>query len=283
MARFAQRIPGLGRLLQVLGVNGVPAAGFLGDGWSVGTTLLLYWLETVMVIVLVSLRVVLHRRWTGRAGHWATPALTSNRDAGGRRLAESTPGDGKRRGRPTFLHGFLGVMVPFTLAHGLFVWIIALFVLPEKGGSSEAVSFEHLGLGLAGIAVLLVLGLLIDLVGLRERPFAWIERVTERAQGRMFLTHLTIIFGMGAMAMLDGPHGLFLVFAGLKLLGDLGGLFAKDEVVLEPEAPRWLRRLDRLGKQKDGKTFSEHYRDSVLADQAKREANEQVNPAPGAS
>ncbi|MBZ0101957.1 MAG: DinB family protein, partial [Thermoanaerobaculia bacterium] len=47
-----QRIPGLGRLLQALGVNSIPAAGFFGEGWSIGTTLLLYWVETLVVILL---------------------------------------------------------------------------------------------------------------------------------------------------------------------------------------------------------------------------------------
>ena len=54
-------------------------------------------------------------------------------------------------------------------------------------------------------------------------------------------------------------------------------------MAIQPEPPRWLKGLDRLGKQKDGKTFTEHYRDSVVADLEKREANERVLPAAGAS
>lgn len=273
MKPLLQRIPGLGRLLQALGVNSVPAAGFLGEGWSIGTTLLLYWIETVVVILLVSLRIVLHRRWTRKAGHWAGETVVTT-VSGGRRTT--------RHNRSTFLAGFLGVMVPFTAAHGIFVAAIAFLMLPQQGGEAAKVSFADLRLGASAMLAFLALGLTVDLVGLRHRSFGWIERVAQRAQGRMFLTHLTIIFGMGAMAWLEAPIGLFLVFAGLKLLGDLGGLFAKDEVALQPEAPRWLQRLDRLGRQKDGKTFTEHYRDSVLADQAKREANEQVMPARGA-
>jgi len=273
MKPLLQRIPGLGRLLQALGVNSIPAAGFLGEGWSIGTTLLLYWIETVVVIVLVSLRIVLHRRWTRKAGHWAAEQTVTT-TTGGKRTT--------RHGKTTLLAGFLGVMIPFTAAHGIFVAAIAFLLLPQEGGEAARVSFADLRLGLLGMTSFLALGLLFDLVALRDRSFAWIERVSQRAQGRMFLTHLTIIFGMGAMAWLDAPIGLFLVFAGLKLLGDLGGLFAKDDVALQPEPPRWLRGLDRLGKQKDGKTFTEYYRDSVVADRQKREDNERVLPAAGA-
>lgn len=56
------RLPWVGRLLQALGVNSVPAVGFLGQGWSIGTTLALYWVETVLVIALVATRIVVHRR-----------------------------------------------------------------------------------------------------------------------------------------------------------------------------------------------------------------------------
>jgi hypothetical protein len=270
MKPLVQRIPGLGRLLQALGVNSVPAAGFFGEGWSIGTTLLLYWIETVVVILLVTLRIVLHRRWTRRAGHWAVDYTVTTGSGSGRTT---------RHGKTTFLTGFLGVMIPFTAAHGLFVMAIAFLMLPQQGGEAARVSFADLRLGAAGMLAFLALGLLFDLVGMRQRSFTWIERVAQRAQGRMFVTHLTIIFGMGAMAWLEAPIGLFLVFAGLKLLADLGGLFAQDEVALRPEPPRWLKGLDRLGRQKDGKTFTEHYRDSVLADQKKREDNERVHPA----
>jgi hypothetical protein len=40
----------------------------------------------------------------------------------------------------------------------------------------------------------------------------------------MIVTHLTIIFGAGAMAALDAPLGFLVVFVGLKSLLDLGGM-----------------------------------------------------------
>lgn len=263
MKDLVRRIPGLGRLLQALGVNAVPAAGFFGEGWSIGTTLLLYWIETIVVILLVSVRIVLHRRWTRKTGHW-NGGVVETFDAKGR---------SKSRRRATLLSGFLGVMIPFTAAHGVFVTLLAFMVLPKEGGASAGVSLADLKVGAVGMAVFLLVGFAFDLVGLRERSFAWIERVAGRAQGRMLLTHLTIIFGMFAMAALDGPVGLFLVFAGFKLLADVAGLFVKDEVVRSPEPPKWI---SRLGPGKDGQSPADAYRESVLADRKRREANELV-------
>ena len=278
--RGARALPGAGRLLQILGLNGVPAAGFLADGWSIGTTLLLYWVETILVILLVALRIVLHRRLSRRAGHWNVTVTTTIRSAGATRV---------RHGQASFLASFLTIMVPFTLAHGLFVAILAFFVLPQElGGSSGAestsgaavVSLSDLRAGITGVAIFLAIGLAIDLHGLRWRPFHWIERVAELAQGRMFVTHLTILFGMFGMAMFGAPQALFIVFVALKTLMDLGAML--PERPPSPDPPRWLAWLDRLGPTKDGVTFSEHYRRSIAEDLARREANER-ELAPGAS
>ena len=113
------RLPWVTRLLQALGVNSVPAVGFFGQGWSLGTTLSLYWLETVLVIVLVTVRIVLHRRLTRKAGHWNIPFETRITVAGTTTV---------RRRETSFLASFLGVMIPFTLGHGLFLGL--LVVLP---------------------------------------------------------------------------------------------------------------------------------------------------------
>lgn len=255
----------MARLLQALGVNSVPAVGFFGQGWSLGTTLALYWLETVLVIVLVSVRIVLHRRLTHKAGHWNIPYETRTTVAGRTTV---------RTGTTTFLASFLGVMVPFTAGHGLFLGLLVALVIPEFAGAAEGVAPADLANGALAIAVFLGIGLLVDLIGLADRPFRWIERVAERAQGRMFVTHLTIIFGMMAMAYWQAPVALFAVFFGLKTLVDLGSLMPQPEPRLEP--PRWLAWMDGLGSSRTGQTFSQHFRQSVEADLRKREANEHV-------
>jgi hypothetical protein len=259
------RLPWVGRLLQALGVNSVPAVGFFGQGWSIGTTLALYWVETVLVIVLVAVRIVLHRRLTRKAGHWNVPVETRTTVAGRTSV---------RHSRTTFLAGFLGIMVPFTAGHGLFLGMLILFVLPDFAGHSEDVSLADAEAGALAMAAFLGLGLLFDVIGLRDRPFRWVERITERAQGRMFVTHLTIIFGMLAMAVWEAPAALFAVFIGLKTLVDLGSLMPEREPA--PEPPRWLRWLDGVGGSRAGLTFSQHYRQEIETARRTREANERV-------
>lgn len=265
MMRLIRRMPWLGRLLQALGVNSVPAAGFFAEGWSVGTTLALYWLETVLIIVLVAARIVLHRRATRKAGHWSVDVETRITTRGRTTV---------RQGKTTYLVGFLGVMIPFTAAHGLFLGALVFLILPERAGSSATISLSDLEAGSKAMALFLGLGFAFDLAGLRDRPFRWIEKVAERAQGRMFVTHLTIIFGMGAMAAWEAPAALFAVFMGFKALMDLAGLLPDREP--SPEAPRLLAWLDRFGPSRKGLVFSEHYRQSIEQERLKREASERV-------
>ena len=60
----------LARLSLLLGVNAVPVVGVAGAGWTNATALVLYWCETVILVLLVALRIRLHRRWTNKRGHY---------------------------------------------------------------------------------------------------------------------------------------------------------------------------------------------------------------------
>ena len=254
-------IPGLGRVAQALGLNSVPALGLFGAGWSAGTALAVYWIESLMVIVLVSARIVLHRRWTRKSGHWHAGVQTLHRSG---KLVE--------RRSITHLQSYLGVAIPFTLVHGLFLSALLFLVFRDNPENDYRVSMPDLRDGVVGVAILLALGFLLDLIGLRSRPFRWIERGTERALGRVFVVHLTIVLGMFATVWTDGPSGLFVVFIGLKTLYDIGSVMPQKELELEP--PRWLRGMDKV-KGKDGETFSETWRRTEEAARRQREENEQ--------
>jgi hypothetical protein len=254
-------------MLRALGIGGVPATGYFGAGWSFGTLLVLYWLETVLVTLVVAVLVLVHRRRTRTAGHWnAEPVVKATRND--RSLL--------RPGGTTFLASLLGVMVPFTAGHGVFVAVLAYQAFPQQLGPAAGVSFEALADGMTGITILLLLSLIVDLVGIGRRPFRWVQRLAERAQGRMLVTHLTIIFGSGAMAVFEAPLAFFAVFVGLRALVDLGGLLPEGD--LEPKvsgvAKIFGRRLPRKGEE----SFDDHHREEVAAELRKREANEQVVP-----
>jgi hypothetical protein len=209
---FLHRLPGAGRVLRALGLGGVPATGYFGAGWSLGTLLLLYWLETILVTMVVAVLILRHRRAT-RQGHWDW------------KYAGTTTVMGRSTTRPgSFLGSFLGVMIPFTAGHGIFVAVFAFLVFPQEIGPEARVSPDALANGMIAIAAFLFVSLLFDLPGIGERPFQWVERLAQRAQGRMIVTHLTIIFGAGAMAAFEAPLGFLVVFVALKSLLDLGGM-----------------------------------------------------------
>ncbi|HUF77375.1 MAG TPA: DUF6498-containing protein [Thermoanaerobaculia bacterium] len=74
-----RRLPGMGRVLRALGIGGVPAAGYFGAGWSLGTLLLLYWLETILVTLVVAVLILRHRHATRTAGHFSRIKSSSER------------------------------------------------------------------------------------------------------------------------------------------------------------------------------------------------------------
>jgi hypothetical protein len=78
---------------------------------------------------------------------------------------------------------------------------------------------------------------------------------------------------MMALAFFHAPAGFFLVFAGLKLLVDIGSVMPQRELELEP--PRWAKRLDKI-TSRDGESFSEHWRRTELEHRRSREQNERV-------
>jgi hypothetical protein len=266
-ASLLHRLPGAGRAVRALGVGGVPATGYFGAGWSIGTLLVLYWLETVLVTVAVAIVVLRHRRATGTAGHWDVEYTVTTSRSGKR----ST-----RSGKTTFLRAFLGVMVPFTAVHGLFVGAFAFAVFPQEVGPAAGVSTAALADGLLGIGVFVLAGLGLDLVGIGRRPFRWVEHLGQRAQSRMLVTHLTIIFGAAALAFFGAPGAFLAVFVALKSLVDFGGMLPEREP--KEETPSAVARLGRWLPKKDGKSFDDLYREAIEAEAARQRANERTLP-----
>ena len=210
-----RRLPGAGQVVRALGVGGVPATGFFAAGWSIGTLLVLYWLETILVTVVVSVVILGHRRATRAANRRNDPSR-------GQRSSSRSHG-------ASTLRDFLSVMVPFTAGHGVFVAAFAFLVFPQEVGPEAGVSFTALLDGLLGITIFILAGLVFDLVRIGRRSFQWVERMRYRAQGRMIVTHLTIIFGAAAMSAFDTPAAFLAVFVALKSLLDLGGMLPDRE------------------------------------------------------
>src|SRR4051812_37473517 len=97
-------------LVFVLLVNAVPLYGIKYLGWSIGTVLLLYWLENLLVALFTCTRIVLHRALTRKSGHWRTGSLGV--------MVNNKP---STRG---LLGEYATMAIVFTLAHGIFVFAI---------------------------------------------------------------------------------------------------------------------------------------------------------------
>jgi len=259
----------LARILRALGANGVPIGGVYGAGWSVGTGLALYWIENLMLIPVLAIVILVHRHLTHKRGHWMGK-VTITRGEGARSTTTTRPG--------TLLQQYLATMIPFTLVHGVFVTMLVFVALPNLGGEAARLDWRALGQGSLGLAGVLGVGLVWDLIGISKRPFSWVESLVAHATGRMVIVHLTILFGMFALMLFHQPMGLFFVFAGLKALMDLAAIWPKSEASAEP--PAWLQKTaGKLGKGRDA-DFVHRYEEDLRQAKVAAEEKEQVLSAP---
>jgi uncharacterized protein DUF6498 len=205
------------RILLVLALNAVPLWGFTGDGWSVGTVLALYWLQTVISIPLVAGLIILHRRMTRKRGHY--------------------------RADGSYLANFLMMSVVFALVHGLVLALMLGVVWRNAAGAVDRIDLSE-GLGMT--AALMALGFVVELLHLRRQPFSWIRFRADALMRRVVVVHLAIVFGMGLAAFVspESPVAFFWVFMTLKLLVDVGSELPQSEAD-RARVPRWLAWVAR--------------------------------------
>jgi hypothetical protein len=243
-------------LLALLAVNAVPAAGWFVEGWSAGTTLVVYWFENVAVCLFVSARIVAHRRWSPRRGHFRYQAPKSHR----------------RASQTSFVQGFLITSLVFSAAHGLFLAVV-LFMLNHNGQSDlAAVDWHHVRVGCVGVLVILAIDFVVDLPGLRQWSFWQIEQTANRSLGRIAVVHLTLVLGMFGAAMTDAS-ALFGVFVVLKTLYALSMALPQWEPAT---APNWLSRvMNRLPNVHQGERFEDMWATERADEVERRDGNEQ--------
>ncbi|HVF72762.1 MAG TPA: DUF6498-containing protein [Chthoniobacterales bacterium] len=231
--------------LTALGLNAVPAAGWFVGEWSAGTMLVLYWLETLIGTFLVALRIVLHRRRVPAQGHFNYEAPKG---------AENQAGS--YRGA-TYLTAFLMPALVFTIAHGFFLGVLGLVVFSKQQTPEGALNPEHLVAGLIGIAIFQLIDFISDLIWLRTRPFAWIERLGQASLSRVIVIHLTIIGGMAAVMFTGANRNFFGVFIFLKTMLNLSLVLPQ----WKPKTPpAWLSNaMDRIKPSKEDGTFAEFW------------------------
>jgi hypothetical protein len=243
-------------LLTLLAVNAIPATGWFAGGWSAGTTLIVYWFETVAACLFVAARIVVHRRWNPRRGHFTYQA----------------PKSARTRSQSSFLRGFLVTSLAFSAAHGLFLAGI-LFVLDHNGlGGLTGVDWRSVKLGSLYVLIALAIDFVVDLLSLRKWSFWQIEETANRNLGRVIVVHLTLVFGMFGAAITDAS-ALFGVFVVLKTLYALSTALPQWE---PSTAPEWLSRvMNRLPNVHPGDRFEDMWAKERADEAERRERNEQ--------
>lgn len=244
-------------LLTLLAIIAVPVLGWFVDGWSGGTTLVVYWFETVAASVFISARILLHRRWAPRRGHVRYRAATTSR---------------RRQENSSFLAGFAVTSFGFCAAHAVFLGAI-LFLLTKNGDHALAyVDWHATGFGCLLVLAFLTVDFAVDLIGLRRWSFLRLEQLANRGLSRVVVVQLTLIFGLIGIALTDATDALFGIFVVLKTLAALSTAIPQWEPAA---APKWLSRMmNRVRPTRPGERFEDSWVKRGEAELARREDND---------
>lgn len=250
----------------VLVTHAIPIYGVLRLHWSVVNVLVLFWVENLLVAAFTCARIAVHRALTRKRGHWRRGQLATSSDAVGRGA--------------TLLGEYATVAFAFTLAHGVFVLLIA-FIVGHNQPNEPAWQFSPGALrqGVLLLSGVFAAGFLADLPGMRQRPFAWIHLVVRQRLGRVLVLHLAIIFGMMAMAATESALGLLFVLIGLKALWELA--MTGTPAPMGDLPPAWALRLgERFGKDKGGaEGFARDWKRDAQASRRRAAEDEETMPA----
>jgi hypothetical protein len=196
-------------LLYALLMNGLPLAAVAYTGASPGVLLLLYWFETVLMIVTGASRILLHRRATAKAGHYVTAAEASRKGATAASVRQAL--DGKN----DFLWRFLGINAIFTVAHGVIVFSL-VFLLEDAG----PVSWEDARQALVYAVVVQGVFLLWDLPQIRGWSFAQLAHAVDQVKVRVLVTQVGIFIGFAVGGVVGSAWGLVGTLAALRAICD---------------------------------------------------------------
>jgi hypothetical protein len=228
--------------LLLLVANAIPLVGVAFFGWSLLTILVLYWLENGIVGFWNVPRIVMAQgsivptlpNLTDSAARSAAPPGTAGMAAMGTAM-NRLAGVG-RAGLALFFVVHYGI---FWSVHGVFVFALPAFGdgfgvgggtpafggdVGAGGGTSAFGELEWSYVALAAAALFISHGasFLFNYIGRGEYRTASPSRQMASAYGRVFVLHLTIIFGSLVVALLGAPIGALLVLVGLKTIFDLG-------------------------------------------------------------
>ena len=149
-----------------LGVTAVPALGWLRETWSAETAMVLYYLETVAVVLLVGVMVRLIVPGVDETGQSIT------------------------RQRNELVKNYWLFMLGFALVIGVFIAAILLLFM------AVPIPWEAVGAAMAVIVVLQLVGYGWEAYRLRPLDMADANQLVSRDMGRIAILHLGVLFGV---------------------------------------------------------------------------------------
>ena len=224
-------------LAYALLMNAIPLAEVIYHGRSPAALLLLFWFETVLLLVTGAIRIVVHRRGTSKAGHHAPLSTVSDHHADAADTLRQL-GDGN-----TYLRGFVTTTGIFTIVHGVFVLLLVFLF-----GVGGPLRWEDAKIALAWAAGVQIVFLLADLPHLREWSFARLGETCGGASIRVLVTQLGLIFGIPMVGITGSAWGMIGTLVGLRAVADasiswLQGLMKRRD--LPPGLARFLARRSK--------------------------------------
>jgi hypothetical protein len=181
------------------GAQGVPVAGVVAADWSPAGGLLLYWAESVLLLAATAILL----------------ALFARRGADPAEIARA----GIRTRDVLLVHGGAFGIFGVFLAGILFIFVDKGFIAPGAIGDAVA--------GLPWIALFVAVELAVDLARLRTARAADLARRVNAGSRRLLLFWLVGFLGSLAMVLSGKPLLLFALFAGFKILFEIGAVLGR--------------------------------------------------------
>lgn len=225
-------------LLYSLLMNALPLIEVIVHDRPPAVLILLFWFETVLLLVTGAIRIVVHQRATGLAGHHAPLNTVSNHKAD---VEETRRALGDEN---TYLRGFLGITVIFTIAHGIFV--LALVFLFKIAGP---VSYADVRIALLYAVCVHAIFLLWDLRTLPHWTFTQLATNVGASSMRVLVTQLGLIIGIPVSGMAGSPWGLVGTFIALRAIADACLAWMQGLMKRRDLPPGFARFLSRRSKQ----------------------------------
>lgn len=210
-------------MIASLVANLLSLGGLLFLGWSIWTAVAIYWLENLLALPALAVRI---QRAFPHLSDAELDAYLRDRESersGGvteaSRLRGALAAHGRAGAARYAAWRFLSFYGVFALAHGLFVFVLGFFSTaialddPEMLPSLDA--FDWPALAVAALAIGAA-----EVITLRLDPGPAMPDVGAYTQ-RMIVLHVTIVLGAFALTLFGGV-GVAVLFVALKTLADLG-------------------------------------------------------------